>query len=290
MKKKQNGQKKTRRINYDLSDLRVSFFSLIISIFSLFVSFFALSIDQEANDIERAQMIPSFSIEAITDGQKQTGYKIKNTGGNIQNIGVTITGILHFCATPFGDDFYIPYDIYASDYQTQENNEFSVNFSDSTYYIYDARLGMNNWYLPETDIDKLTSAHEEICEVLKEQGIWVNVDYMELLELSYIDAFGTARLDSYFIGTNEDSTFNLVYVPNPEQHIVLSNLERELYHKYVYDNSSTSTRVHTGYALRPSGNATTIYRESIIDLIVNTTNQHKYNPTEATNPTPEDTP
>lgn len=189
---------------YEKFSKKIEKYKLIINIFSaIIIGVCGVYLSHKANEIAEHQtqisimeMNPYFEITACSNDEQQTGYKIRNIGGYIQDANIVLKGIININVNNFGlESFNFVYD--------SASKHFSNIKDDEILFCFDSnKLGINNWNYDDEIIRNIT-------EGLDKENIRATINYIEYMEISYLDLGKNIKSEQYLIGMNEDGEYFL---------------------------------------------------------------------------------
>lgn len=193
---------------YEKFSKKIEIYKLIIDIFSViiigvcgvFLSFKANEIAEHQTQVSIMEMNPYFEITACSNDEQQTGYKIRNIGGYIQDANIVLKGIININVNNFGSEsFNFVYN--------SASKHFSNIKDDEILFFFDSnKLGINNWNYDDDIIRNIT-------ERLDKENIHATINYIEYMEISYLDLGKNIKSEQYLIGLNENGEYFLYSLP-----------------------------------------------------------------------------
>lgn len=227
--------------NFEKFSKRIEILKLIIDIISVvviggcgvFLAFRANEIANYQTQVSMMEKNPYFEITAYYDNEQQIGYKITNIGGYIQDANIVLKGIVNInvnnCCT---ESFYFVYGSISKHFSNLKNDEISFSFNGN-------KLGINNWC---SDDDIIAS----IIKGFENDNICATINYIEYLEISYLDFGKNISTEQYLIGMNQEGEYYLYSLP----------LENEGIEKGAFYESIDPSFYLTGEIIKELGDTT----------------------------------
>lgn len=187
-------------------ELIFTFISVII------IGFSSVYVSLKANDIAKMNTCPYFEIYTINKEDRQNGYKIINKGGYIQDAEITLKSIINVYVTNFGgENFNFIYEKLTETYSDLKDNEIIFEFGWKDF-------GINNWGYNNQGVIKMLSKELEAKLIIS------SINYMEILNIKYMDVNRIAHDEQYWVGINEDGTLFLSLISEDTKNSIYASL------------------------------------------------------------------
>lgn len=180
--------------------------AIVIGGTGIFVSIYANSISKQQMEITKMNTNPYFEVAMNKD--EQSGYIIYNEGGYIQNATVTLKSFINVDVRNHGSKiFCFPYQVLVKHYDNLKNNDLVVDFENSHF-------GINDWDLYNQGLS------DSMEKKFKKDNIMAIINYLEYMEIEYIDFNRIAHKEIYSIGYKDNEGLFLLPMPSASEEVI----------------------------------------------------------------------